>query len=322
MKNQINTEHSDNRYCYWGGSFNQKTGISLIIVLVFLLLSVSSGRCIEFSEEVRDALYREYIPEALASRMKADAEPFIQQFAGVNIFSACQYGNRFLTGTVDTGDVFDARKPENMKIFKDYARNNLLIQNMSDAEEYNKYAMAALRFMKELGYDVVLFYPDEYHLIFTKPDDTWMFVREEPSECKDGEYFFSGRMKNRYFAVEGGLNMVPQKSIGFSIYYIPDAGAKYEPFRAGMGKIAEDITEREEYLPATATEEMLKKRKEMGIISSPLSGRKTVKVGRWTSGEEAELEYKKGPRFRATGREYTWGDEGFYVIPVEKDFLR
>ena len=302
--------------------FYTKKIITLILALLFVLLITTPGLCADFSQETRDSLLQEYFPDALIARMKADAEPFLKQFDGANIFSVCQYGDRFLVGTVDTGDIFDARIPANMKIFKDYARDNLLIQNMDDAEEYNKYAMASLKFMKELGYDVVLFHPDEFNLIFTKPDDTWMFVREESPVRKNEKYFFSGRMKKRHFAVEGGLYMVPKKTLGFSIYYIPNAGSQYEPFKPGADEIAKETQEGSVYKPVTGTEEMLKKRKELGITPSPLSGRKAVKVGRWTYGKKAEMEYKYGPRFKATGKEYTWGDEGFYVVPLDKDFLR
>lgn len=314
-----NGENFANRQYY---GIPAKSIISLILALLFALVIVSPGLCADFSQETRDNLLQEYFPDALVARMKADAEPFLKQFDGANIFSVCQYGNRFLVGTVDTGDIFDARIPANMKIFKDYARNNLLIQNMDDAEDYNKYALAALRFMKELGYDAVLFHPDEFNLIFTKPDDTWMFVREEPPVRKDEKYFFSGRMKRRHFAVEGGLYMVPKKTLGFSIYYIPNAGSQYEPFKPGSGEIAIEAQGGSVYKPVTGTEEMLKKRKELGITPSPLSGRKAVNVGRWTYGEKADLEYKYGPRFKATGKEYTWGDEGFYVVPLDKDFLK
>ncbi len=300
-----------------------KSLISLILALMFVFLSVSLGRCEEFSTETRDRLLKEYLPDKLVARMKADAEPFIKQSGGGDIFSSCQYGDRFLVGTVDTGDIFDARIPENMKIFKDYARDNLLIRNVGDGEEYNKYAVAALRFMTELGYDVVLFHPDEFNLVFTSPDDTWMFVREIPVEkTENGKHFLSIRLKNRFFAIEGGLPMAPKKTTGFSIYYIPDAEAVYVPFREGACKVAEELWKDKVYKPVTGSGEMLKKRKELGIIPSPLSGRKAVRVGRWTGSDEAELEYKYGPRFNASGREYTWGDEGFYVVPLDADFLR
>lgn len=304
-------------------SVRMKSIFALVLAFLFVLLTISSGISAEFSTETRDRLLHEYLPAKLVARMKADAEPFIKKPGGSDIFSCCQYGDRFLVGTVDTGDIFDARIPENMKIFKDYARDNLLIRNVGDEDEYNKYAVAALRFMTDLGYDVVLFHPDEFNLVFTNPDDTWMFVREVPVEkTENGKHFLSVRMKNRCFAIEGGLPMAPKKTTGFSIYYIPDAEAAYVPFRAGAGKIAEEFWKNKVYKPVTGTEEMLKKRIEMGIIPSPLSGRKAVKVGRWTGSDEAELEYKYGPRFKASGREYTWGDEGFYVVPLDADFLK
>ncbi|MCE1246857.1 MAG: hypothetical protein LWY06_09445 [Firmicutes bacterium] len=283
----------------------------IYFLLAFFALLVSPVLCVEFSTAGRDRVLEEYFPPSLISKMKQDAEPIIKKFGGVNVFSAAQYGDCFITGQTDAGDIFDARIPENLRIFKKYARENLLIRNVPESEHYNKYAPAAVKFTEEFGFDMILFYPDEYHPVLTKPDDAWLFVREEKSE-KSGEEYLSCRLRNPAISIEGGLPMEPLKIFDFVQYYIPVAGSSYTPYKTA------DIK-----LPAyklhgdgkfTAAPGNLEKRKAWGIKASPLSGRKNLTVGTWQSKDDAVI------RFKATGQRYTWGDNGFYAVPVDPVF--
>ena len=253
-------------------------------------------------------------------RILRDVEPIVEEFNELNIFSTAQYGDKFMVGVVDIEDVFDARRPENMKILREYARDNLLIQNVDESKHYNKYAMAASKFMRELGYDAVIFHPDEFHPIFTDPDDPWIFLREEPVGEKEGKYYFSGRIRDRKYVVKGGIPLEAKKTREYVQYYIPVAGSEYKPFRIIEESADKDITAKtNQYKKPNVTDEMRKKRKEMGIIPSPLSGRKNLRVGLWIeSGKKGDMALKHGIPFRATGKRYTWGDVGIYVIPLDK----
>lgn len=391
----------------------------VLLAAAFIITTVIPSFGAEFDKAARDKILEEYYPPALVQRMMDDARAAAEKFDGINIFSTAQYGDRFLTGIVDLGDVFDARIPENLAVFKKYARDNLLILNVDDSSHYNKYAMAADRFMKELGYDAVIFYPDEFHPVFTGEKDAWLFIREEPAGKEKG-YYISNRLKNRRFAVTGGLPTAPKASGNHFIYYIPEAGAQYTTYKFipdenstttetifleispdlsaddisrlkekitkidGIGKVLpveenldwvdlkeklaagvevdkittckkknvlQVIVKAQEYLPPVCsllnkipevksffspsaltgeltnrfkpvevTGEMRAKRKALGITESPLSGRKKVKAGLWTGGLQGDIELCFGAIFRGTGHRYTWGDKGFYAIPLEEEF--
>lgn len=295
--------------------------ILLILISILLLISlVTPSFSADFSTETRDRVLSEYYPPQLVNRMLSDVEEVVKEFDELNIFSTAQYGDKFMVGVVDIGDVFDARRPENMKIFREYAKDNLLIQNVDESEHYNKYAISANRFMKELGYDAVIFHPDEYHPVFTDPDDPWMFIREDPTGKKDGEHYYSGRIRDRKYVVEGGIPLEPKKTYSYIQYYIPVAGSKYKPYRMINERTDKNLTPlSNKYEKTKVTDEMRKKRKKLGIIPSDLSGRKNLRVGCWgVSGKKGNMALKHGIPFRATGKEYTWGDVGIYVIPMDK----
>jgi hypothetical protein len=283
----------------------------IFMLLAVMALFVSPALCLEFSAADRDKILEEYFPPSLVDRMKTDAVPIIKKFGGMNVFSAAQYGDCFLIGEIDTGDIFDARQPENLKIFKKYARENILIRNVPECEHYNKYAPAAVKFMDEFGFDMILFYPDEHHPVFTKPNDAWIFIREEKT-VKDKDEYISGRLKNPVIKIEGGLPMESLKNLSFVQYYIPVTGSSYTPYKLtdikqppyklqGAGKI----------VPIS---ENIQKRKAWGISASPLSGRKNLSVGTWMSKDDCVIRYK------ATGHRYTWGDNGFYAVPLDPAF--
>ncbi|MCD4785080.1 MAG: hypothetical protein K8T10_14795 [Candidatus Eremiobacteraeota bacterium] len=302
-----------------GKAIGKEILLILISILLFIGL-VAPSFSADFSRETRDRILNEYYPPQLVKQMLCDVEDIVKEFDEFNIFSSAQYGDKFMLGVVDIGDVFDAGRPGNMKIFREYARDNLLIQNVDEAEHYNKYARGANRFMKELGYDAVIFRPDEYHPVFTNPNDPWMFIREEPAGKKDGDYYYSGRVRERKNIVEGGIPLEPKKTYGCIQYYIPVAGSKYKPYRMINERADKDFTPlSNKYKKTKITDEMRKKRKKLGIIPSPLSGRKNLRVGCWgESGKKGDMALKHGIPFRATGKEYTWGDVGIYVIPLDK----
>ena len=289
--------------------------ITLVLITGFFLLIFSQSAASDYSTNTVEKILQEYFPQRLISQLKKDTDSIIKYYNGINVFSTCQYGDKFLTGTIDIGDIFDARIPGNYKIFQNYARDNLLVQNVDEDGHCNKYAMAAGKFLKEFDYDAVIFYPDEFHPLFTKPNDTWMFIREESSGKKHGKYYFSSRMSNRQFTIEGGLDLEPLKTIKEVQYYIPIAGTSYTRYILINSKDTKSTCE-----PVTGNKNMTDKRRKAGIIPSSLSNRKNLKVGLWTKGKEAMMELKYGPCFRATGVGYTWGDKGFYVVPLERDF--
>jgi len=296
--------------------------LKILIIFLIVLLQGSVGICADFSSETRDQILWEYFPNKLVQKMRKDARPIRAKFDGINIFSSAQYGDKFLTGYINIGDVFDARNPVNMRIFREYARDNFLIKNVDESDHFNKYAEAAHKFLEEFGFDAVIFYPDEFHPVFTRPHDTWMFIREEPSGKKEGPYYYSCRMKNRDLAVTGGIKMEPGKLKKHAQYYFPSLGTRYDPYKMLKTEALPDSKNSREriFKPVKVSDEIREKRKKLGIIPSRLSGRKNLLAGLWTGGDKIRMEYQVGPSFKATGKEYSWGDRGFYAIPLDRDF--
>lgn len=296
-----------------------------IFVLLFLL-SFGSIMASNFSTLDRDKILLEYFPPKLVQRMHRDALPILKRYKGINVFSSCQYGDVFVTGKMDIGDVFDARIPQNMDIFKRYARDHILILNTSEKEHYNQYSLAAYHFLREYRYDVVLFYPDEFNPVFTTPYDCWMFVFEEPLKKGKDNLYYSKRIKNRRIAVEGGIPLEPLNLISLPQFYIPTPSSSYSPFKLTNG---EEFTYFKEPAmlnpydpPMKVSEEICKKREMLGIIPSPLSHRKGISVGIWMNKADAYKFLKYGIFFGGDKRKYTWSDCGFYTLPLEDVFWK
>lgn len=319
---------------FFGQPGKKYKNLLILFALIFLGFSFTSlefnsraATTGEFATGVKDRILDEYFPDKLVRRMKNDAKPIVERFYRINVFTSSQYGKNFVTGVVDIGDVFDARNPINRRIFKRYARDNLLILNPGEKKHYNRYALAATRFIRELGYDVVLFYPDEFHPVFTNLDDTWMFIREDPVGkplAEDG-YYYSGRIKNRQIAIKGGLSLEPLNLVRTPEFYVPVAGEKYEPYQLVKSRIVTESSRPEilnPYEGTNVTLRMRKKREHLGIIPSDLSGRKAVAVGSWFEESSAEKQVKVGFRFSGNERKYTWGDCGMYVIPLDREFWK
>lgn len=254
--------------------------------------------------------------------MLTDSAPIVKHFGGINIFSSAQYGDKFLMGEIDFGDIFDARNPINRRIFRKYARDNIAVLNVGDKDFYNRYAMAADKFLEEYQFDAVIFFPDEFHPVFTTPQDPWIFIRETPWGNRQGKYNISHRVRNRRFVIEGGISTKPLKRNELYQYYIPKAGASYEPYKLIDSESVQDEPLQDQPKPISASIDVHSKRIEAGIIPSYLSGKKNIPVGLWTSGDKAIIQYKHGLTYKASNEEYTWGDRGFYLIPLHTDFWK
>lgn len=274
-----------------------------------------------FEEDLTLVLER-YFSDELIARLKAETAPIREKFEGVNIFTTAQYGRRFITGTVDIKDVFDARIPHNREIFRKWAKENLLILNPPETQAYYQYALAATEFLKEFEYDAVLFYPDEFHPVLTKKTDTWLFLREEPA-VEGQPFYYSGRIDRRQIAVTGGMLMEPVDSTELWLFYIPVAGGTYESYETQSGPVVEGSTRPDllnPYSPKDATQKIIDARKNLGIIPSNLSGIKGLKVGGWKNENYAEDIRDIGFSFSGARDRYTWGGCGHYLIAIDPRF--
>ena len=295
---------------------------SIVLTLFFFALLTGLCSASDFSTETREWVLDEYYSTELIKTMLNDSASIVKHFGGINIFSSAQYGDKFLVGEIDFGDIFDARNPINRRIFRKYARDNIAVLNVGDKDFYNRYAMAADKFLEEFQFDAVIFFPDEFHPVFTTPQDSWIFVREIPWGNRQGKYNITRRVRNRRFAVEGGIKTKPLKRNKLYQYYIPKAGASYEPYKLIDSETIQDEPLKDQPKPITSSMDVHSKRIEAGIIPSYLSGKKNIPVGLWTSGDKAMIKYKYGLTYKASNEEYTWGDRGFYLIPLHKDFWK
>ena len=263
-----------------------------------------------------------YFTAEQVAEMKADAEPIIAQYDGLNIFSTCHYGRKFITGTANIKDVFDARIPVNQEIFEKYAWDNF----GSKGAFYERFAEAANAFIEEFEYDAVLFYPDELHPVFTDPThDTWMILRDAPTNEYD--IYYSSRVVNREIAVTGGLKMTPltpEDDLGISnwVYYIPAEGSDYIAFTEGdiaIANIPRISIGPSNYVPQDASQGAINRRNLYGIIPSDLSNRQ-IKVGGWKNELYIEDMITNGISFTNDPNSGTWGGWGLYLLPLEKEF--
>ncbi len=306
----------NNRFWHTGGGSVLR--VMALLILALYIHPVRGVPAMEYSSENQGRILDLFYSPSLIRKMRTDGERINNALSGVNVMSACHYGNRLILGQVDLGDVLDLRIPENHKALQHFARENLLIQNVSPGNHYERYSVAATRFMQELGYHALLFAPDEFHPVFTTPDDTWMFIREDP-RCRGEkqEYYYSPQVRNRRIIARGGLPMEACLTPGLEPFYIPVAGSRYKPFELVDSETVEDTENPElvnSFEPIKVTGEMLQKRRDMGLVTSSLSGTQGLPVATW--GSDGDGQHQTGLRF--TGREdiYTWGDWGFYVIPI------
>jgi hypothetical protein len=302
-----------------------KSPYLLLIALILLIPWAGAVGEGDPLEAARAEVLNEYFGDALVRRMHIDAAPVIERFGGINVFTTAQFGNSFLVGTVDGGEIFDARNRDNMRIFKAYAKERLLILNLSEREGYCRYALAATRFLREMGYDAVLFNPDEYHPVFTRADDTWMFIREDPVRAAGSSIFYSAQVKDRRVEVEGGLSMEALSPPSLSIFYVPSPGTEYGPYRIVETEPVKGSSSPHllnPYRRGKASEEMLKKRAHLGIVPCPFSFRENIPVGAWVKPGALEEKWKIGMRFSGSDRAYTWGACGIYVVPLDRDLWK
>lgn len=268
-----------------------------------------------------------YFNDALVGQMRSDAAPFVAQYEGVNIFSTAHYGRVFITGQVTIKDVFDARLPQNYEIFKKYAFDNFGIK----AAFYERYAEAANQFIEEFGYDVVLLNPDELHPVHSNQFDTWMLIRDKPTNVFD--VYYSTRVINRAISLVGGLKMRALTSGDAYytpnwMYYIPQDGAQYVPYTTDTSVITiseiESPTEKltfgvSNYVPEDATDLQIAKRRTYGIVDSNLSN-KTIRVGGWKNEAYSNSIIQFGVSFRNNPNSMSWGGWGLYLLPLESEF--
>lgn len=276
-----------------------------------------------------------YSPETVA-KMQSDAAPIITSYLGMNVFTTAQYGRRFIVGTINVKDIFDARISTNYEIFKKYARDNFLITNPLPNQIYYMYALASTRFMRELAYDGVLFRPDEYHPVFTKATDTWLYLREEPDGNPEHAQhpvpsdptvtiYYSARIDDRYPTIKGGLRMTGINSPTLWMYYIPSPetgtlAEKYVPYEPMNETAQRGSTHPEwlnEYTPPMASQEILDKRQALGIIPSPLSNHDGLLVGGWKNQAYMENIWYIGFSFSPTDTQMTWSGNGHYIMPLD-----
>jgi len=271
-----------------------------------------------------DAVLNAYFSQEQVGQMKNDAQPFIDRY-GVNLFTTAQYGTVFYVGTANIKDIFDARIDSNYKVFLKYAQDNNLILNPTPTDGsnyYSRYSLAATKFIQEFEYDAVLFRPDEYHPIFTTSSDTWMFLRDTPSK-----FYYSKRVDNRQPLIEGGLQMQPLNLADLWMFYIPvPESPKYQSYKYMEGYYPIQGTSGADNMsnfePVTASQETINKRAQLGIIPCPLSHRNNVPVGTWKSKNYLDGTWKIGFSFSGEVKVYTWGGQGLYILPLDKEFWK
>jgi len=269
-----------------------------------------------------DQILAQYFTPEEVLQMRRDAAPIVAQYGGLNVFSTSHYGRKFITGTANIKDIFDARIPENYEIFKKYAWDNF----GAKTAYFERYAEAANAFIAEFEYDAVLFHPDELHPVFTDPvNDTWLFLRDAPTNEYD--IYYSSRVINREITITGGFSMralTPEDPLGISdwMYYVPKDGSNYIAYNPGNINIASVprlSIGPSNYIPQDASQEALNKRSLYGIISSNLSSR-TIEVGGWKDENYIEDMVTNGISFRDNPDSSTWGGWGLYLLPLDKEF--
>lgn len=259
------------------------------------------------------------LPAALAQQMHDESVPVQAAFPqGVNAFSTAQYGTRLVRGTVDLGDVYDARIPQNAAIFQQWAAQQGLVACDPPEDHVQLYSDAAIAFMREFQYDGVLYFPDEFHPVFTRPLDTWLFLREEPPAGGPTTNFTSRRLTNRTVRVAGGVPMAPSPFVGFFYFYFPTGDTPYESYRLVDGPTVSTLPGT--YTPVVGDANALAARQASGQVPTPLSQRLSVPVGTWMGPSASVHAVENGPRIGDDPDIYTWSDVGEYYLVLAPEY--
>lgn len=275
-----------------------------------------------------DAIVAEFFASEVAQNMRADAAMLLPNYGGINVFSTAQYSKRFITGNIDLGDVFDARIPANMAVFRTFASDTRLINTDPNALNYNRYSAAANRFLSDYGYDAVLFNPDEIHPLFTKTTDTWLYVREIPdgvhyTSIGTRKLYYSARITRRRIEIAGGLKMQAVNGNRSGMMYLPIPGEAYIPYAATVSAEIATSTAGANLnvsAPVTATPAQIALRRQAGIIDSPMSNHRSLRVGGWKDENYAAALLNTGFSFFDSPAQYTWGQTGHYLLPLDTAF--
>lgn len=261
------------------------------------------------------------LPPALIQQMQNDRNRLGGSFpVGVNAFSTAQYGTRLVTGTADLGDVFDARIPANAAAFQAWAAQQGLVACDPPSEHVMLYSDAAIAFMREFQYDAVLYFPDEFHPVFTHPADTWLFLREEPpAGVQPGEFFTSSRLTRRTIRLGGGVPMGPSPLVGFFYFYFPTTDEPYASYRLFDGPEISTLP-RPPYTPVVGDAAAIQARQAAGLVDTPLSGEVAVPLATWMGPGAATHAVENGPRIGDDPDIYTWSDIGEYYLVLDSDY--
>lgn len=259
------------------------------------------------------------LPPELAQRMATEGAVVQAAFPpGVNALSTAQYGTRFVTGTVNLGDVYDARIPQNAVIFQQWAAQQGLVACDPPEDHVQLYSDAAIAFMREFQYDAVLYFPDEFHPVFTRPLDTWLFLREEAPPDGPQQNFTSRRLTDRTVRVAGGVPMAPSAFVGFFYFYFPTGNQAYESYRLVEGPHVSTLPGA--YAPVVGDGNAVAARQASGQVASPLSGRLQVPVGTWMGPSASTHAVENGVRIGDDPDIYTWSDVGEYYLVLAPEF--
>jgi hypothetical protein len=265
----------------------------------------------------------EYLSQALPAdtvqQMRADRTRILEGYPpGVNVLSTAQYGTRMLEGKVDLGDVFDARVPANALAFQTWAEQQGLVASEYPEEHVSIYSDAAAAFVVEYQYDAVLFFPDEFHPVFTCPTDTWLFLRENPQPGGPPTDFRSSRVLRRKVTLGGGFPMAPSPLTGLFYFYFPSSDQSYSSYQFLEGP--ENSSVPGSYVPTRGDAVAQQRRRDAGHVASNLSNRSSVTVGAWMSETDAQMNLVDGLLVREDPVIYTWSGDGLYLLALESDF--
>ena len=259
------------------------------------------------------------LPPDLQATMRSDRDRVLTRYpAGVNALSTSQYGTRFLEGTVDLGDVFDARVPANALAFQTWAAQQGLVATEKPSDHVSIYSEAAAAFVVYYQYDAVVFFPDEFHPVLTHPTDTWLFLRETPPAGGPASNFNSRRMTQRQVTLGGGIPMAPSPLTGLFYFYFPTGHQAYASYEFLSGPVVSTVAG--PYTPVVGDQVALQRRQEAGHVASPLSMRPSVRVGAWMTESDAAGALQNGMTVAEDPVIYTWSDDGLYLLGLESDF--
>lgn len=270
-----------------------------------------------------------YFGNGMAEKISGQAAPIIQQYGGVNLFSTAQYGRNFIEGDAYVYDIYDARITGNYAIFQQYAWDNFGLRAY-----YDRFAKAASQFIQDYDYDGILFYPDEFHAVLTNYNDTWIFLRDAPSDPAAYNIFYSQRVKNLKVSVTGGYKMSPMQSqnplySSSYMYYCPDLQTSYSDYTTQVPRTFTDTDENgyyarltfgpSDYIPHSPSRQALANRKELGITASPLSN-SSIRVGGWKAEDRTASMLANGITFVPNPGTMTWGGQGLYLLVLQKEY--